>query len=47
MKKELSPFEVGKTSIKFPLDKPLPIPLVKKIVVYRVEEQQRAKRKKA
>ena len=48
MKKELSPFEAGKTSIKFPLDKPLPIPLIKRIVMYRVEEeQQRAKRKKA
>lgn len=48
MKKELAPFEVGKTSIKFPLDKPLPIPLIKKIVMYRVEEeQQKARKKKA
>jgi uncharacterized protein YdhG (YjbR/CyaY superfamily) len=46
MKKEIAPFEVGKTSIRFPLDKSLPIPLIKKIVMYRLEEEQQKAKKK-
>jgi uncharacterized protein YdhG (YjbR/CyaY superfamily) len=37
-KEELSDFKVSKGTIKFPLDKPLPIDLVKKIVARRVKE---------
>jgi len=37
--KELSRFETSKGTIRFPLDKPLPIALVKRIVEFRVKEQ--------
>ncbi len=37
-KKELSQYEGAKGSIKFPLDKPLPLTLIKKIVEYRMKE---------
>ena len=37
-KKELSGYEVSKGTIRFPLDKPIPLDLVKKIVKYRVKE---------
>ena len=36
--KELSAYKQGKGSIQFPLDKPLPITLIKKIVKFRVKE---------
>ncbi|MBI4976404.1 MAG: DUF1801 domain-containing protein [Spirochaetes bacterium] len=36
--KELSSFETSKGTIRFPIDKPLPIALIKKIVKYRVKE---------
>jgi uncharacterized protein YdhG (YjbR/CyaY superfamily) len=36
---ELSRFETSKGTVRFPLDKPLPIALVKRIVKYRVKEQ--------
>jgi uncharacterized protein YdhG (YjbR/CyaY superfamily) len=36
--KELSPFKQEKCSVQFPLDKPIPYDLVKKIVRYRVTE---------
>lgn len=36
--KELSIYASGKGSVQFPLDKPLPLELVKKIVKFRVEE---------
>jgi uncharacterized protein YdhG (YjbR/CyaY superfamily) len=35
-KKELAPFKQEKGSVQFPLDKPIPYELVKKIVRYRV-----------
>lgn len=35
---ELSIYESGKGSVQFPLDKPLPLDLVRKIVKFRVEE---------
>ncbi len=35
-KKELAPFKQEKGSVQFPLDKPIPYDLVKKIVRYRV-----------
>ncbi len=37
-KRELSPYKFAKGSIQFPLDKPIPFTLVKKIVVFRVSE---------
>ncbi|MHA4807418.1 iron chaperone [Flavitalea flava] len=37
-KKELSPYQCSKGSIQFPMDKPLPIALINKIVKYRVKE---------
>ena len=37
-RKELSPFEGPNGSLRFPLDKPIPYDLVKKIVLFRVKE---------
>ena len=37
-KKETAPYEAGKGSLQFPLDSPLPLALVTKIVKYRVKE---------
>ena len=36
--KELSRFVTAKGSIRFPLDKPLPLPLIRKITAFRVRE---------
>jgi len=46
-KKELSAYEGAKGSVQFPIDKPLPLSLVTKIVKFRVKENlERAKAKK-
>jgi uncharacterized protein YdhG (YjbR/CyaY superfamily) len=37
-KLEFKPYKVGKGSVQFPLDKPLPYELIRKIVRYRVNE---------
>jgi len=37
-KEELSNYEVSKGTVKFPLNKPVPFDLVKRIVKYRVKE---------
>lgn len=37
-KKELSGYGGGKSTVQFPLDKPLPLPLISKIVKYRMEK---------
>ncbi len=37
-KKELAKYKQGKGSVQFPLDEPLPVDLVKRIVVYRREQ---------
>jgi uncharacterized protein YdhG (YjbR/CyaY superfamily) len=37
-KKEISVYRSGKGSIQFPIDKPMPLSLIKKIVQYRVKE---------
>jgi uncharacterized protein YdhG (YjbR/CyaY superfamily) len=37
-KKELSPYEMSKGTIRFPLDEPLPFELISKIVKFRVEQ---------
>jgi uncharacterized protein YdhG (YjbR/CyaY superfamily) len=39
-KKELAPYVQGKGSVQFPLDRPLPYELVKRIVAFRVKETQ-------
>lgn len=38
-REELSPYELSKGTIKFPLEKPLPFDLITRIVQFRVEEQ--------
>jgi uncharacterized protein YdhG (YjbR/CyaY superfamily) len=43
-KKELSPYKVAKGSVQFPIDKPIPYDLVKKIVIFRVKENLRKKK---
>ncbi|MCA9948523.1 MAG: DUF1801 domain-containing protein [Anaerolineales bacterium] len=48
-KDELSVYEGGKGSVKFPLDKPMPYDLISKIVQFRVQENLKnaeAKKKK-
>ena len=46
-KKELSSYKSAKGSVQFPIDQPLPLPLIRKIVEYRVKENEaRTKRKK-
>ncbi len=35
---ELSTYKQGKGSVQFPLDKPIPFDLIKRIVLFRVEE---------
>jgi uncharacterized protein YdhG (YjbR/CyaY superfamily) len=45
--KELSIYKQGKGSVQFPLDKPLPLSLITKIVKFRVKQnEERAKEKK-
>lgn len=39
-KKELSAYKGGKGTVQFPLDKPLPLDLVKRIVLYRKGENE-------
>lgn len=45
-KKELSIYKGAKGSVQFPLDKPLPIGLITKIVKFRVKENLEKKKKK-
>lgn len=35
--KELSPYKTSKGAVQFPLDKPLPVPLIKKMMEYRMK----------
>jgi len=37
-KEELSDYKVSKGTVRFPMDKPIPFDLVRKIVIYRVKE---------
>jgi len=37
-KKEMAPYESGKGTLKFPLDEPIPLNLIRKIVKLRVKE---------
>ena len=43
-RKELSPYAGEKGSLRFPLDKPIPYDLVKKIVMFRMKEIQDEKK---
>ncbi len=43
-KKEASGYETSKGSIQFPLDKPIPYGLIRKIVRYRVDENMKKKK---
>ncbi len=43
--KNLSKFKTGKGSIQFPLHKPLPLPLIRKITRFRVQECLRSDKK--
>ena len=45
-KKELSPYIAGKGTVKFPLDKPLPLRLIQKIMKYREKENLRREKVK-
>ena len=46
-KKELSKYKMGKGSIQFPIDEPMPLALIEKMVKYRVKEnEEKAKSKK-
>jgi uncharacterized protein YdhG (YjbR/CyaY superfamily) len=44
-KKELSPYAGAKGSVQFPIEKPIPYDLVKKIVIFRRKENLEKKRK--
>lgn len=45
-KKELAPYKGAKGSVQFPIDQPLPLPLIRKIVKFRVKENLERKEKK-
>jgi uncharacterized protein YdhG (YjbR/CyaY superfamily) len=45
LKNELKRFEVSKGTIRFPVDKPLPATLVKKVVKARIAEKERKKQR--
>lgn len=40
-KKELTPYKHAKGTVRFPLDKPIPFDLVKKMVKFRTKERER------
>ncbi len=42
-KKELSVYEGSKGTVRFPIDKPLPLTLIKKIVRFRLKENEQKK----
>jgi uncharacterized protein YdhG (YjbR/CyaY superfamily) len=43
---ELAPYKGAKGSVQFPIDQPLPLPLIRRIVKYRVKENLERKQKK-
>ena len=45
-KKELSGYKGAKGSVQFPISEPLPLPLIRRIVEYRVKENLERKQKK-
>ena len=44
-KKELSPYQGAKGSVRFPIDEPLPFGLIRKIVAFRLKENLKKDRK--
>ena len=44
-KEELTRYKQGKGSVQFPMDQPLPLDLVRKIVLYKLEENRKASEK--
>ena len=44
-KKELSPYKQAKGSVPFPIDKPIPVDIIKKIVIFRVKEYESRNKK--
>jgi uncharacterized protein YdhG (YjbR/CyaY superfamily) len=42
-KDKLTPYKTSKGAVQFPIDKPIPLSLVKQIVKFRMEENSRAK----
>lgn len=46
-KDELAPYKGAKGSVQFPIDQPLPLPLIRRIVEYRVKENKERKQKKS
>ena len=40
-KQELSPYEVSKGTVRFPLNKPIPFELIRKIVEFRIRENKK------
>ncbi len=44
-KKDLAPYKTSKGAVQFPLDKPLPLALVRKMVKFRVKENLAKKQK--
>jgi len=45
-KEKLSAYDVSKGTVRFPMDKPIPLDLVREIVKFRVKENLHANRKK-
>lgn len=45
-KDDLKIYKQGKGSVQFPLDQPLPVDLIKRVVAFRVEENKAANKKK-
>lgn len=45
-KQELSRYKGAKGSVQFPIDEPLPLPLIRRIVEYRVKENLEKKQKR-
>ena len=43
--RELAPYDTAKGTIRFPLDEPIPVNLIKKIVKFRVQENLTKKKK--
>lgn len=46
-KEELSPYKGAKGSVQFPIDQPMPLSLIRRIVEYRVKENSERKPKKS
>ena len=46
LKKELAPYHTGKATLQFPIDKPIPWHIIKKVIQFRVKENLAKKSKK-